>query len=364
MSRINEINLDIDEFVVYPALVTQIVERIEDTNHLTDYFSLSNIFIVFYAEITGGDKEGEIVRAQHSIASSMINIEREVQENDRILITYNQFIQEYFFVDYIRINYIIILGAILFVGISIFGGLKGLKSIAALGFTCLAIFFVMIPNILAGRNIYAIIIIISIYIIISTLISVIGFNKKSISAVIGCVGGVFLSGVLIIFMNSILNLTGVVDSESLFILNLSQDISISLSTLIFAGIIIGAVGAIMDVSMSISSSLWEVKMASRDIKFGSIFKSGINIGQDILGTMLNTLILAYIGSALSLILIITFYLQTTSYLELFNREMIITELLRAIIGGFGMFFAIPLTSLICGLIYPNNSIYSNDYNEL
>jgi uncharacterized membrane protein len=105
----------------------------------------------------------------------------------------------------------------------------------------------------------------------------------------------------------------------------------------------------MDVAMSISSSLWEVREAGGEYDFRSIFKSGVNIGKDILGTMLNTLILAYIGSSLSFILLIT--VHTHSLTALFNLEMIIVEFLRALVGSFGMLLTIPLTAAICGWLY-------------
>ena len=104
--------------------------------------------------------------------------------------------------------------------------------------------------------------------------------------------------------------------------------------------------------MSISSSLWEVQLAGGTSNFQGLFFAGINVGKDILGTMLNTLILAYIGSSLSAILLIVAH--TTSYMVLLNSEMIIVEFLRALTGSFGMFLTIPLTAAICGWMYPKD----------
>jgi len=212
---------------------------------------------------------------------------------------------------------------------------------------------VLVPAILAGRSIHLTAILVSVYIIVSSLVIVIGPSRKALSAILGCLGGVFVAALLMLFMDIVLNLTGAIDQDSQFLLTLPLAQPLSLGAIVFAGVIIGAVGAIMDVATSIASSLWEVKLAvgGEGGGFAQIFKSGLNIGKDILGTMLNTLILAYIGSSLSLILLITFYSYDTSLLELFNREMISVEILRALVGSFGIFSAVPLTSAICGWLY-------------
>lgn len=109
----------------------------------------------------------------------------------------------------------------------------------------------------------------------------------------------------------------------------------------------------MDVAMSISSSLWEVREQSEEISFHSLFRLGINIGQDVMGTMANTLILAYIGGSLSVVLLLSAY--STSLMYLMNMEMIVVEILQSLIGSFGILFAMPLTSFICAIIYQKSS---------
>ena len=340
-----------DDFVVISGVVTEITRRQESRHEITPDFIITSTLTTFNARITSGELRGQVVTAEHHLDGLMIVREREVTTGDRILLFYDEHIGKYRFIDYIRINYVVILGVIFFALMVLFGGKKGFNSIVALGFTCLAIFWVLVPAILSGRNIYITAIVVCVYIIVSTLLTVIGLNKKSVSAMLGCLGGVLLAGLLMFLMDIILNLTGIVDQDSQFLLALPIEAPISLRAVIFAGVIIGAVGAIMDVAMSIASSLWEVSLANAKLSFSEIFKSGLNIGKDILGTMLNTLILAYIGSSLSLILLIAFYAHATSFLELFNREMIAVEFLRALIGSFGIFLAVPLTSGICGFLY-------------
>jgi len=150
-------------------------------------------------------------------------------------------------------------------------------------------------------------------------------------------------------MDRVLFLTGILDEHSRFLMFLPIEGTINLRAIVFAGIIIGAMGAIMDVAMSISSAMWEIKESAGRIKFEALLRSGMNIGRDIFGTMANTLILAYIGTSLSVILILLVY--TDSLTSLLNMEMIVVEILQALTGSLGILFTIPLTSLFCSTIY-------------
>ena len=335
-----------DNIGYYAGVVTQIIDRIEHDFGFFDGNSTTEI--IFEVRITDrSERRGELVIAEQQITDFFIVNEREVSAGDRITLFYAEWNDVFHFAGYQRVNYIAILGILFIACVILFGRKKGFNAIIALGFTCLAIFLIFIPAILSGMNIYVITMIICIYSIVTTLLIVIGVNKKALSAMLGCLGGVILAGSLMFIMDAVLRLTGALDRDTEVLLLLENPID--LRAIVFAGVILGAVGAIMDVAMSIASSLWEVREVGGASDFKSILKSGINIGKDILGTMLNTLILAYIGSSLSLILLIT--ANAISFAALFNMELIIVELLRALIGSFGMLLTIPLTAVICGWLY-------------
>lgn len=153
-------------------------------------------------------------------------------------------------------------------------------------------------------------------------------------------------------MSWLLKLTGMVDEDSLY-LQMVQTVSpIDLRGIIFAAIIIGALGAIMDVAMDIASSLYELRRNVPDISAGKLISSGFNIGRDVMGTMANTLVLAYIGSGLATTLLLVAY--NVTFVELMNMELIVVELLQALVGSIGIILAIPLTALICAAIYPHH----------
>ncbi|MCL2745992.1 MAG: YibE/F family protein [Coriobacteriia bacterium] len=334
-----------EDATVYNARVIDIVDRTVDDFEVSQDFSLSEVMLILRAEITSGDRRGETVLVEHHISDMLEVSDYELAVGDRIIIGDMQHADHFVFMDYQRINYIAILGAIFFVLVVVLGKMKGFNSIIALGFTCLAVFMVLIPAILSGHNIYVVVLIICAYTIISTFLIVIGPNRKSLTAIIGSLGGVLLAALLMLLMDGIMHLTGLIESDSRSLLYLPVETPIDLRAILFAGVILGSAGAVMDVAMSISSALWEIRLADAKAHFKSLLKSGIEIGRDTLGTMLNTLVLAYIGSSLTLILLVTAY--ATSLTELLNTEMITAEFLRALIGSFGMLFAIPLTAVIC-----------------
>jgi len=357
-NRIVTSNLDLgeyeDEFVVISAVVTDVFAATEGEPLFWNPDVIPTV-IPFNARIISGEREGELLRRIYQeIPDPYTMSAREVAVGNRVMLVFDSHREVYAFNGFQRINPVLFLGIIFLLLMILFGKKKGFNSIIALGFICAAIFAVFIPAILAGRNIYVATFVIITYSIISTLLIVIGFNKKAISAMLGCLGGVIFAGVLMAIMGGIVQLTGVVDRESINLMFFNID----LRAIVFAGVIIGSAGAIMDVAMSISSSLWEVKEAGGKSDFRSLFKSGTEIGKDILGTMLNTLILAYIGSSLTVILLLT--MSAGSFVELFNREMIVVEFLRAIVGSFGMFLTLPLTAAICAALYTRNV---NDENE-
>ena len=355
-NRITSSDLIEDEYSInmphYSGIVVEVIERIESE----DVWGFESTEIIFTVRLTGWERRGDIVLTTQQLFAYMAwGDEREVEAGDRVLVVYDSFNSRYYFANYSRINYILILGVAFLVTVLLFGRMKGFNAIVALGFTCMAVFWVFLPAILSGRNVYLTTIIVCCFSIVSTLLIVIGKNKKALSAILGCLGGVLLAAGLMFVMDAIMSLTGILDSETRSLLFLPTENPINLRAIIFAGVVIGAVGAIIDVAMSIASSLWEVKNVGGVEDFKGIVKSGINIGKDILGTMLNTLILAYIGSSLSLILLIS--VHSTSMLDLFNMELIIVEFLRALVGAFGMTLTIPLTAVICGWLYSKHQTH-------
>ena len=334
------------------AVVTEVVDRNEST-YEADGKETKTIEIIFKAKLK---ESGEIVTATQSI-DNYSSLSKPVAKGNKVLMYENQGI--YFFGDYVRINKIIILMIIFFALLILLGGIKGLNTLVSLVFTCLSIFIFFLPSILSGFNVYFSAIITCIYIIIMTLLFINGLSKKTLTTILGCIFGVITAGIIFFIMNKVLYLTGVACEDELYLQML--DVKINLKAIIFAAIIISSMGAVMDVSMDISSALYEIKNHKPNISFKDMLKSGLNIGRDIMGTMSNTLILAFIGKSLSTVLLIMTY--SSSLGEIFNKELIVINMLESLIGSLSILLTAPITSLICSYVY-NNKIFNKKKSEI
>lgn len=261
-----------------------------------------------------------------------------------------EFIGSSFAFDRVGVTFILMIVFVLV--IIMFSKLQGIYTIVALGLSIASIFIVFIPKVLLGHNIYVWTFIISTYIVIITLLLVIGVNYKALSAFIGCFGGIFVIAILTIIIQKVFALTGNYD-ETTYELDLlvkdTYSVTLDLRSLIFASITLGSIGALLDVAISLSSSLYEVSSKETNIK--KIIKSGFTIGKDMLGTMTNTLILAYLGSSLPIVL---FTILFSNFEAILRLEMITIELIQSIVGTLGMLSAIPIVSVFCGFIYNKN----------
>lgn len=234
--------------------------------------------------------------------------------------------------------------ALFFIALLIIGGLKGLKSAVTLLFTGALIFLVMIPLLLKGHNPILISVIVCALSSTFTLIVVSGKNRKTLTAILGTVGGVLAATLIAIFIGQWAKLTGLGNEEAQLLAFVPQFRNLDYKGLLFAGIIIGALGAVMDVAMSIASSMSEIEQVQPKISNKELFNSGMNVGRDIMGSMSNTLILAYVGSSIQVILL--FYSFNVSPYAIINMDHMASEIIRAMAGSIGLVFAIPITAAI------------------
>jgi uncharacterized membrane protein len=250
--------------------------------------------------------------------------------------------------DYVRNNYIYILVLIFVIILLLIGRIKGLKTILTLVFTMLMIFKVLLPLMLRGYNAVFITILISAIVTIVTITIISGFSKKSAAAVIGTVSGVLIAGFIAFIIGTKVKLTGLSSEEAVMLSYIPQDINFNFRDLLFSGILLGTLGAVMDVSMSIASAIEEINRANSKLSMKELFISGMNVGKDIMGTMSNTLILAYTGSTVPLMLLFMAY--ETSFLRISNMDIIATEIIRSLAGSIGLILAIPLTAVISAML--------------
>ena len=226
----------------------------------------------------------------------------------------------------------------------LFFGRSGVKSFSALIITCVMLIFVMIPLVYNGMDPVLAVAIFGAATIIVTLLMVHGPSVSSLAAGLGAVGGVLTSALIAYILKSVIWITGTADEEAISLLYTDNGKNLDVASIVFAAIVIGSLGGTIDVSVSISSSLEELKgKMGKNITGWELARSGMSIGCDIMGASLNTMILAYVGSSFQLLMLFSAY--HISLEEIINNEMIAVELLRALAGCFGLLMSVPVTSL-------------------
>lgn len=301
------------------------------------------------AKVISGKYKGELFDIQNDLSNNDV-YDIIVEKGDKVVVM----IQETedgalaFISDYSRGDYTLYLAILFIVLILIIGGSKGVKAIISLGLTLVSIVYILLPAILKGVNPIPISILISIGVTVITIFLVGGINNKSISTIIGTISGIIIAGLISYFVGTKVKLTGLHAEEASMLMYIPQGITFNFRNLLFSGIILGALGAIMDVGMSISSSIDEIHKANKSLTQKELFKSGMNVGKDIMGTMTNTLILAYAGSSIPILLIFMAY--ETSITKIMNLDIIATEIVRSLSGSIGLVLTIPITALVASIL--------------
>lgn len=343
--------------VYYTAVVTNIDENGVDKKYRSDSNEIISEDIKFTAQLKSGDSKGKSIDCIQHIDYMYAYVFDPVEIGDRVIVTsvYDFSTNDYNwqFGGYDRTLSLCLLVLLFFALIVAIGRKKGILTIISLIITALAVFLVYVPSILKGMNIYLSTIIVTGFITFATLLLLNGADKKTLSAIVGNLGGLVVSGLISAIMNAVLEISGLSDEDFVSLKLLDTGVEIDLVAVIWGGIVVGALGAIMDVAMSIASSMQELSDNMENKSFARLFKSGMNIGKDAIGTMTNTLILAYIGSSLVTVLLLVAYNKDLLYL--FNLETIAIEIVQAISGSIGIICAVPLTAAFSAFIFTQKS---------
>ncbi|EPY2271829.1 YibE/F family protein [Clostridium sporogenes] len=268
----------------------------------------------------------------------LINIEEDNKDN----------IKKAYIYEVVRYKYLKGIIILFLVLLSLLGGMQGIRSVLALLITTYSVFKILIPLIMSGFNPILVSIIICIGVSILNLLIISGKNKKSLAAIIGTLGGVMVAGIIALISSNILEVIGLTDEEAQMLIYITGNPKFNFRGLLFSGILMGALGAVMDISMSIASSMKEVKINNPEISKKQLVKAGFNVGRDIMGTMANTLILAYAGGAMYTLLLISSY--KLPFERMLNQDVMAAEIIQALCGSIGLIFTIPITTLAVSLI--------------
>ena len=295
-------------------------------------------------QILSGDHKDEIMTVTNYM-SALFNVD--VQQGDRIIVRIMTDENGSYYASVFNYDRGIVLGGFLlifFILLGALGGKKGLGALAGLLLTLGCIWFILIPCLLRGVPAIPVTIAVSAVSAAAGLIFLNGYSKKTFCAVCGCVGGVLVSGIAAAVVGSLSPMNGFNMQEAENLILYGADQGLKVSGLLVCGVLISALGAVMDVALGIASSVWEMKEQNPDASVGSLFRSGMQIGKDAMGTMANTLILAFAGSSLNMLILVQTY--NIPFLQLINTDSIALEVVQSVAGSVGILLTVPLVAFI------------------
>lgn len=296
-------------------------------------------------ELLEGDYKGILMEMDYGRRQILSN-NVYLRSGDQVLVTVGSRpdgVLTVYFADFVRINSILWMVAIFVVTILVLSRWKGLRSLLSMALSLAIIIGYIIPHILAGEGPLRVSITGAIVLLMVTLYLTYGWNLKTHAAVLGMVIVLLITGALAGLFVSTTRLTGSGDENALFLMQMLNT-QINLRGLLLGGMIIGALGVLDDLVTSQSSAVFELHHINPSLGFGELFRSVMRIGQDHVAATVNTLVLAYAGAALPMLLM--FSLGRGNYGTFVNYEFVAEEIVRTIVGSLGLIAAVPLTTAI------------------
>lgn len=244
--------------------------------------------------------------------------------------------------------------------ICVIGGKNGVKSVIGLVFTFVAIFMIYIPLIYRGFSPFWAAVIITIITTIVTMYLISGIAVKTLCAILGTVIGVLLAGLSAWLFGRVADIDGYNVSNIETLAYVGQITNIQIGGLLFSGILIASLGAVMDVAMSVSSAISEIHDKAPQLGCLELFKSGMNVGRDMMGTMSNTLILAFVGSAVSELVIN--YAYNLPFRQIINSYNIGIEIMQGVSGSIGVILTVSAVAVVTAWMLTRGAHAKNEGN--
>lgn len=299
-------------------------------------------------QILSGTHKDEIMTLTNNM-SALFNVD--LDEGDEIIVRILTDDDGAYYASLFNYNRGTILGGfvlVFFVLLAVLGGRKGIGALCGLVFTLASIWFILIPALIKGYS--AIPVTVGIIAVSATgaLSLLNGFSKKTLCAVLGCVIGVVTAGAIAGVVTWLTSMSGFNMSEAENLLLYGADKGLKISGLLVCGVLISALGAVMDTALGIASAVYELHEQNPSLNTKQLFRSGMHIGQDAMGTMANTLILAFAGSSLNMLILVQTY--DIPFIQLINTDYICIEVIQSIAGAMGILFTVPIVAFISALV--------------
>lgn len=329
----------------------KVLEIVSETNREVTGTNTMTTVQELRVELTSGDRSGEVV----TITSEVVRL----KEGDKIFVNRLEMIdgREIFtYADFERRPVLAVVFIAFVAMLLFFSRWQGVRALLSLGASVAAILFVLVPAILAGYNATLTTIGIAAVILALALFGTHGINPRSVIAFGGTYGAVIITGLIAFPSVYIMRLTGFSNDAAVY-LNFATNGTLDLTGLLLGSIIIGILGALDDVSITQVSVVEELKRANPNFTFMHLYNRASVVGRNHIGSMVNTLALAYAAVSLPLILL---YAKTgNSWGTVLNQEVVAAELLRIIVGSMGLILAVPATTAVAAWWYQHRTVDSD-----
>jgi uncharacterized membrane protein len=315
------------------SILSQSIRTVPGTNTSTNYQSLS-------AEILEGPDKGKTVQVDNDYLN--------LKPGDKFYTTHtvggmDAVNDSYTVQEPYRLPALEMLIGLFVIVLIIFGGKQGIRGLLSLIASFAAIFYILLPGILAGYSPVLLSIGISSFIIVVGSYITHGFNRTTTAAVLGMIATICITGLLAYWAVHASLLSGYNTEESTY-LEFSTNGSINFVGLLLGGIMIGVLGILYDAAIGQAVAVEELKRAASHYTPWQLYKRAQRIGREHIGALVNTLAIAYVGVSLPLLLLLHF--TNTSFAATVNQEIFATEIVRTLVGSIGLILAVPITTLI------------------
>lgn len=280
------------------------------------------------------------------------------KSGDRVLVQQFETNGPYVITDYFREKELKILGVIFLIAVVFVGQLYGLSSIMGMGISLIIIVKLILPLIAQGYN--PLLVVVSSLLIITPLIFYLshGINLKTHLAVISTFITIIATGLLAYLFVNLAHITGFASEEASF-LDLAKNGAVNIQTLLIAGIVVGALGVLDDVTISQVSIVNELLKTGKKYTFSELYQSSMNVGRDHVASVVNTLVLVYAGANLPLLLL--FQDNSLSVRYIINTEIVAEEIVRTLVGSIGLILSVPITTyLACKYLYTTKTTFHDE----
>ena len=331
---------------VLPSEIGQVVSvvNVDDLHDVTSA-GINNSKQSVEIKVLTGNHKGEKIFTENVLMGNPV-YDINLKQKDKVILHVEEEkgALNYFIADKYRVHVLYFLAGLFIVLLLIIGGKKGFRSLISILATLGLIFYALTPLILLGMNPILATVLVCVFASVLAIYLVGGMNYKSTAAILGTVLSLMLAGFLSILCVKWASLTGFSTEESLFLFTAHPNLNFV--GILTSAMLIGALGAVMDIGMSISSTINEIFSSNSQMSVNELFVSGMNVGKDIIGTMANTLILAYLGGALFLVLLSS----NIDLQKFFNLNQVVTEISSAIIGSIAIVLCVPITAIIAACL--------------